>query len=72
MCGTKRCKKPDCTWSEKFRRECEARCVCAMQNRKLRLEYIRDIKRIRGERAAQELMDEVHRQWKLRCRDGDV
>lgn len=27
VCGKNPCEKPDCTWSERHRRECEARMV---------------------------------------------
>lgn len=62
MCKAAPCDKPDCTWSEQHRRECEARHVMAMP-REVRMGFYTRVKKIRGEAAAQRLVDEVKRQW---------
>lgn len=62
MCGTARCDKPNCTWSEKHRRECEARTVLRWPREK-RTEYYADVKKRRGDAAAQELIRNVREQW---------
>jgi hypothetical protein len=65
MCGRKPCDKPDCTWSERHRVECEARWVMRLPKSK-RVEYYTKVKEHRGEKAAMKLLDEVNRQWRLR------
>lgn len=65
MCGEKPCEKKSCTWSETFRRECEAREVMRWEREK-RQGYYADVKKRRGEKALQSLVDEVNRQWGIR------
>ena len=62
MCGPAPCDKPNCTWGEKHRRECEAREVM-LWSREQRTEYYADVKKRRGEAAAQDLIMEVKQQW---------
>ena len=63
MCGPKPCDKPNCTWAEKHRRECEARTVMRWDKER-RNAYFLDVKKKRGTAAAKELIGEVNRQWK--------
>lgn len=65
MCGPAPCMKPDCTWSEKFRAETEAREVMGW-SRERRTVYYAGVKAKRGETAAQALIAEVKRQWGAR------
>lgn len=65
MCGPAPCTKPDCTWSEKHRAECEAREVLGWEKAR-RLAYYGQVKAKRGEAAMQRLVDEVKRQWQAR------
>ena len=62
MCGAKPCDKPNCTWGEKHRQECEAREVMRWSREK-RAEYYGDVMKRRGEAAAQELIKNVREQW---------
>ena len=62
MCGVKPCDKPNCTWGEKHRRECEARSVLRWPREK-RTEYYADVKKRRGNAAAQELIRAVRAEW---------
>ncbi|OQA32199.1 MAG: hypothetical protein BWY57_02136 [Betaproteobacteria bacterium ADurb.Bin341] len=62
MCGQSPCDKPNCTWGEKYRKECEAREVMSWDRVK-RSEYYADVKKRRGEAAVQELIEEVKKQW---------
>lgn len=62
MCGQAPCEKPDCTWSEKHRAECEAREVLGWDKGR-RLAYYANVKAKRGDQAMQQLVDEVKRQW---------
>lgn len=62
MCGAKRCDKPNCTWGENHRRECEARTVLRWPREK-RTEYYADVKKRRGDAAAQELIRTVRAEW---------
>lgn len=64
MCGAKRCDKPNCTWGESHRRECEARSVMRWSREK-RTEYYANVKKRRGDAAAQELIREVRKQWNI-------
>ena len=64
MCGRQPCDKEDCTWSETFRFECEARDM--MQKPfDVRQAYYKDVLKRRGEAAQQRLIKEVNRQWAL-------
>jgi hypothetical protein len=63
MCGHQPCEKPDCTWTEKHRAECEARLVM-LWDKPTRLAYYADVKKKRGEAAAQQLIEETKRQWR--------
>lgn len=62
MCGHQPCDKPNCTWGERHRLECEARTVMRW-DRVTRLAYYADVKRKRGDAAAQQLIEETKRQW---------
>lgn len=62
MCGKAACEKPDCTWSEKFRAETEAREVLGWDKGR-RLAYYAQVKAKRGDPAMQALVAEVKRQW---------
>ena len=53
MCGHNPCDKPTCSWSEDYRRQCEARTVMRWDRIK-RTEYYADVKKRRGEAAAQD------------------
>ncbi len=64
MCGQSPCSKPNCTWGEKHRLECEARLVMRW-DRITRLGYYADVKKKRGEAAAQELSKTVREQWEI-------
>lgn len=63
MCGPAPCAKPNCTWSASHRLQCEARLVMRW-DRITRLAYYADVKRQRGEAAAQQLIEETQKQWK--------
>lgn len=62
MCGNSPCDKPNCTWGERHRLECEARDVMRLL-RAQRARYYADVAKQRGEAAAQDLIHEVKRQW---------
>jgi hypothetical protein len=64
MCGANPCGKPNCTWGETHRLECEARLVMRW-DRITRLGYYADVKKKRGEAAAQQLIEETKRQWNV-------
>ncbi len=63
MCGKAPCEKPDCTWGELFRRQCEARWVIR-QPKAGRTEYYALVKKHRGEGALKTLIEEVNAQWR--------
>lgn len=65
MCGPAACEKPECTWTETHRHECEAREVLKW-DRERRLAYYGQVKAKRGEAAMQRLVDEVKRQWQAK------
>lgn len=71
MCGAKPCDKSNCTWSEKHRRECEARTVLRWSREK-RTEHYAGVKKQRGEEAAQELIKEVKQQWAISQRQPSL
>lgn len=52
------------TWSERHRRECEARFLTHLA-REERQRYYEGVKRVRGETALHELVAEVKRQWQI-------
>lgn len=64
MCGRQPCDKVDCTWSEKFRFECEARDLMEKPF-DVRQAYYKDVIKRRGEAAQQKLIKEVNSQWAL-------
>lgn len=64
MCGRAPCDKPNCTWGEKHRQECEAREVMRWDRYK-RTEYYADVKKRRGEAALKTLIEEVKNQWNI-------
>jgi hypothetical protein len=69
VCGKNPCDKPDCTWSEKHRRECEARMVMRWSKQR-RIEYYALVRRHRGDLAATQLLEEVRRQYAMRSHLG--
>ena len=71
MCGRAPCDKPNCTWTERNRRECEAREVM-LWSREKRTEYYADVKKRRGEAAAKDLVTEVKRQWHISQRQPSL
>ena len=71
MCGRAPCDKPNCTWSEAWRAECEAREVMRWSREK-RAEYYADVKKLRGEAAAQELIKNVREQWTISQRQPSL
>lgn len=64
MCGKAPCDKPNCTWGEKHRQECEAREVMRWDRYK-RTGYYADVKKRRGEAALKTLIEEVKNQWNI-------
>ena len=64
MCGKAPCDKPNCSWSEDYRRQCEARTVMRWDKVR-RTDYYAKVTALRGQESAQQLKDEVNRQWKL-------
>jgi hypothetical protein len=62
MFGREPCNKPNCTWGEQHRRECEARTVARLPTEE-RIAYHADVKKKRGEAAAQQLIRDVREQW---------
>lgn len=54
------------TYSEEWRRICEARHVMKLEKEKRR-EYYQKVAENRGREAAQELKDEVNRQWEAQA-----
>lgn len=62
MCGPSPCSKPNCTWGAQHRLKCEARLVLQW-DRITRLAYYADVKKKRGEPAAQRLIEETKKQW---------
>ena len=64
MCGKSPCDKPDCTWSEQFRHECEARSVMS-KPKHWRDEYYALCLKHRGKAAVKRLVDEVNRLRKM-------
>ena len=71
MCGTHPCNKTDCTWSERHRRASEARTVMQWP-REERTEYYADVKKRRGDAAAQQLIEDVKEQWTLSQRQPSL
>jgi len=64
MCGRSPCDSTNCTWGETYRRECEARTVMRWQ-REQRTTYYAEVRKKRGDAAAQDLVTEVKRQWHI-------
>lgn len=62
MCGHQPCGKPNCTWGSLHRLECEARLVMQWPKPE-RLAYYADVKKKRGETAAQQLIEKVREEW---------
>lgn len=63
MCGKKPCHLPNCTWSPKYLRECEARFVARMPAEWRRDFYI-DVEKKRGKEALAEMKEMVKVAWK--------
>lgn len=53
------------TYTEEWRRECEARLVLSWPPERRRA-YLADIERIRGAKAAKTLREDVNEQWRKR------
>lgn len=66
MCGRASCDKPNCTWSEAWRAECEARWAMRLPREK-RAAYYEDVKKKRGEESLSKLIEDVREQWKKSC-----
>lgn len=62
MCGPSPSSNPNCTWGETHRLQCEARLVMRW-DRITRLAYYADVKKKRGDAAAQKLIEETKQQW---------
>jgi hypothetical protein len=63
MCGKAPCDKPDCTWGEKYRKECEARVVMRWKKDR-RQAYYQKVAKTRGKAAARALIAAVRQEWK--------
>lgn len=63
MCGKAPCDKTDCTWSEQYRAQCEARVVMRWPKGK-RQAYYQKVAKTRGEAAARALISAVRQEWK--------
>ena len=62
MCGKAPCDKADCTWSELYRAQCEAKTVMRWAKEK-RQAYYREVAKTRGEAAARALIAAVRQEW---------
>lgn len=62
MCGYEPCARPDCTWGEQYRAECEARSVLAWPDTRRKI-YYAAVKQKRGDAAARKLIDDVRKEW---------
>ena len=71
MCGARPCDKPNCTWGDQHRKECEAREVMRWSREK-RTEYYSDVKKRRGDAALKELIEEVKKQWTISQRQPSL
>lgn len=58
------------TYTEEWRRECEARLVLSWPLARRRA-YIADIERIRGPKAAETLRADIEAQWRARKSSAD-
>ena len=65
MCGPSPCHKPNCTWSESHRRECEARAALALPLA-IRREFLATVEKRRGKPAADALKTEMTKQFAKR------
>lgn len=63
MCGPTPCEKELCTWSEKYRFQCEARFIARLPDDR-RTQYLKNIARRRGESAMEDIKAEARRQWR--------
>lgn len=64
MCGSAPCEKPDCTWSEFYRFECEAKWV-AKQDKAARQRHYRKVASRRGREATYQLVERVRELGRL-------
>ena len=62
MCGKAPCEKTDCTWSEQYRAQCEARIVMRWEKDR-RQAYYQKVAKTRGEAAACALIAAVRQEW---------
>lgn len=63
MCGANPCDKPNCTWSEAWKAECEARHV-ASKPAEWRRNFYAEVLKKRGPKALEELKRKVGEAWK--------
>ena len=62
MCGKAPCEKADCTWSEQYRAQCEARVVMRWEKDRWQ-SYYQKVAKTRGETAARALIAAVRQEW---------
>ena len=62
MCGRAPCDKPDCTWSEAWRFECECRHVLSMSKDR-RADWYKGVQKARGEESMERLKNGVKELW---------
>lgn len=63
MCGAAPCDKPNCTWSEPWKLECEARLVAKMPA-EWRKDFYTEVEKKRGKQALDDLKLRVGQAWK--------
>ena len=63
MCGKAPCEKADCTWSEQYRAQCEARVVMRWEKDRWQ-SYYQKVAKTRGETAARALIAAVRQERK--------
>lgn len=63
MCGPRPCDKPNCSWSEHFKAECEARQVAKMPA-EWRKSFYLEVEKQRGKAALEDLKTRVGQAWK--------
>ena len=70
MCGQLPCDKPDCTWGELYRRQCEGRMVMQMADAR-RVAYLEGVEKKRGKDAADLLLEDARNEWRAAKNDGN-
>lgn len=63
MCGANPCSKPNCSWSEAWKAECEARML-ASKPADWRREFYVEVEKKRGPAALADLKKRVGEAWK--------